>query len=92
VAFQAVSIHGGKEDYYQRSHMHWPDLYSFKAQFIEGVTSPITSRDIDKPDSKATGRRKAFAVHLIRRLIINASDFHFHNYKYNDNVVFTRPT
>lgn len=69
-----------------------PSYAASRAKFMEGVNNPITFRDIIQLDSEASGRLKAFTVHLILQFLIDAPEFDFENYKHNDNTLFSRPT
>jgi hypothetical protein len=69
-----------------------PNYADSRMKFTEGVNNPITFKDIIKLELKASGRLKAFAVYLVLKFLTDAPEFDFDNYKYNDSVVFTRPT
>jgi hypothetical protein len=46
-----------------------PSYAASRAKFIEGVDNTVTFRDIIQLESEASGRLKAFAVHLILRFL-----------------------
>jgi hypothetical protein len=69
-----------------------PDYAASRDKLIDGINNPVTFWDIIQLDSEASGRLKAFTVHLILRFLVDAPDFDFENYKHNDNVLFSRPT
>ena len=68
-----------------------PNYADSRIKFTEGVSNPITFKDIIELESKASERLKAFAVHLILKFLTDAPEFEFDNYKYNDSAVFSRP-
>jgi hypothetical protein len=68
-----------------------PDYTASRVAFVEGVNNPVTFRDIIQLESKASGRLKASAVHLVLKFLIDAPEFEFNEYKYSDNAIFSRP-
>jgi hypothetical protein len=69
-----------------------PSHAASRARFVDGVGNPVAFRDIIELESKASGHLKSLAVHLVLRFLVDAPDFNFNTYKYNDAVVFSRPT
>ena len=67
-----------------------PDYSASRVKFIEGVSNPISFKDIVQLEVKASGRLKAIAVYQILRFLVDAPEFDLGNYRYSDSTVFSR--
>jgi hypothetical protein len=68
-----------------------PDYRAAQRKWAEGMKNPISYLDIINLDFDASPRLQSFAIHQILQLLIDAPDFDFENYKYNDDRSFARP-
>jgi hypothetical protein len=68
-----------------------PNFAASRVQFVDGVKSPVTFRNIIELNLKSSGHLKALAIHVVLKFLVGATDFDFENYKYNDSSVFSHP-
>jgi hypothetical protein len=68
-----------------------PNFAASRLKLAEGAKNPVTFSDILKLNLKSSGRLKALAVHLVLKFLVDAEEFDFENYKYNDSAMFSHP-